>query len=75
MSLQDLLKKVKKVDCGEWSSAKEHKSSRAHFKDYFMLIKNCMGTMPLKFIAILLQWGVITKQKQAISEKQYFLEA
>ena len=34
-------------------------SSRAHFKDDFMLIKNWIGTMPLKCIVFLLQGGVI----------------
>ena len=32
-------------------------SSRAHFKDDFMLIKNWIGTIPLKFLVFLLQGG------------------
>ena len=36
-------------------------SSRAHFKDNFMLIKNWIGTMPLKFLVSLLQGGSYCK--------------
>ena len=55
-----------KIQDGHWQrnvNFVRELSSRAHFKDSFMLIKNWIGTIPLKFIVSLLQGGSYYKTK------------